>query len=61
MMTLTPAKLLGIDAEKGSIVEWEDLDLVIFDNDINIELVMRMEDIHVGESWVVKETCKRKL
>ena len=40
MMTLTPARLLGIDSRKGSVAEGKDADLVIFDDDINIKKVM---------------------
>lgn len=40
MMTLTPAKLLRIDNRKGSISEGKDADLVIFDENIEVNLVM---------------------
>ncbi len=40
MMTLTPAKLVHIDASKGSIAVGKDADLVIFDNDINISMTI---------------------
>ncbi|TCT14869.1 N-acetylglucosamine-6-phosphate deacetylase [Natranaerovirga pectinivora] len=40
MMSLTPAKLLKIDRKKGSICESKDADLVVFDEDINIKMVM---------------------
>jgi len=40
MMTLTPAKLLRIDNRKGSISEGKDADLLIFDENINVSLVM---------------------
>ena len=40
MMTLTPAKLLRIDDCKGSISEGKDADLLIFDENINVSLVM---------------------
>lgn len=36
MMTLTPARILGIDAQKGSIEKGKDADLVIFDDNINV-------------------------
>lgn len=38
MMTITPAKIIGADKEKGSLVEGKDADIVIFDDDINIKL-----------------------
>lgn len=40
MMTLTPAKLLGIDARKGSIAVGKDADMVVFDDGIVIGKVM---------------------
>ena len=40
MMSLTPAKLLGIDGRKGSICQGKEADLLLFDEDIQIELVM---------------------
>ena len=40
MMSLTPARLLGIDNRKGSIAEGKDADLIIFDSDVNIKKVM---------------------
>lgn len=36
MMTLTPARIMKIDKNKGSIKKGKDADLVIFDNDINV-------------------------
>lgn len=36
MATLNPAKVIGVDEKKGSLVEGKDADLVIFDKDINI-------------------------
>jgi len=36
MASLNPAKVIGIDEKKGSLVEGKDADLVIFDKEINI-------------------------
>jgi N-acetylglucosamine-6-phosphate deacetylase len=36
MMTQTPARILGIDAYKGTLEKGKDADIVIFDNQINI-------------------------
>lgn len=36
MMTTTPAKIMGADGAKGSIVVGKDADLVIFDDEINL-------------------------
>ena len=39
MMTLTPARVMGVDHRIGSIAVSKDADLVIFDDDINIKAV----------------------
>ncbi|GAB3019047.1 N-acetylglucosamine-6-phosphate deacetylase [Niabella terrae] len=36
MMTETPARIMGIDARKGSLATGKDADIVVFDPDINI-------------------------
>lgn len=36
MMTLTPARILNVDSQKGSLEEGKDADIVIFDNQINV-------------------------
>lgn len=36
MMTLTPAKIIGVDAAKGSIEIGKDADLICFDDDIQV-------------------------
>lgn len=36
MMTLTPARMMKIDQQKGSIQKGKDADFVIFDNNINV-------------------------
>lgn len=36
MITSTPARIMGIDSQKGSLVKGKDADIVIFDKDINI-------------------------
>ena len=38
----TPARVIGIDGEKGYIKEGYDADILLFDNDINIKKVMVM-------------------
>jgi N-acetylglucosamine-6-phosphate deacetylase len=40
MMTLTPARILGLDHRKGSIEAGKDADIVIFDDDVNVSLTM---------------------
>ena len=36
MITATPAKIMGVDNKKGSLIEGKDADLVLFDEQINI-------------------------
>lgn len=36
MMTLTPARIMHVDSQKGSLEEGKDADIVIFDNQINV-------------------------
>lgn len=40
MVTLTPARVMGIDNKKGSLAIGKDADIVVFDEDINICLVI---------------------
>lgn len=40
MITTTPARIMGISERKGSLVAAKDADLVIFDQNINVELTM---------------------
>ncbi|MGN6193589.1 MAG: N-acetylglucosamine-6-phosphate deacetylase [Ginsengibacter sp.] len=37
MMTLTPARIMKVDKQKGSITAGKDADIVIFDNEIDIK------------------------
>jgi N-acetylglucosamine-6-phosphate deacetylase len=40
MATLTPARILGVDDEKGSIDKGKDADIVVFDENINIRMTI---------------------
>lgn len=40
MMTLTPARVMGVHARKGSLEAGKDADIVLFDDDLRIRLVM---------------------
>ncbi|MDR1371199.1 MAG: N-acetylglucosamine-6-phosphate deacetylase [Dysgonamonadaceae bacterium] len=40
MITITPARIMGIDKTKGSLTKGKDADVVIFDEDINIKMTM---------------------
>lgn len=40
MITSTPARILGVSENKGSLVKGKDADIVIFDNEVSIQLTM---------------------
>lgn len=40
MASLTPARIIGIDDSKGSLTAGKDADVVIFDEDINIDITI---------------------
>lgn len=40
MMTSVPARVMGVDNYKGSLMSGKDADIVLFDDDIQIKLVM---------------------
>ncbi len=40
MMTSTPAEIIGVNKEKGSLAEGKDADILIFDDDINIKMTV---------------------
>lgn len=46
MLTLTPARMLRLEDRKGSISEGKDADLILFDDDIRVSLVMVRGQIH---------------
>ncbi len=41
MMTLTPARLCGLEHLKGSISAGKDADIILFDKDINIRNIFK--------------------
>jgi N-acetylglucosamine-6-phosphate deacetylase len=47
MITLTPARVMGIDRRKGSIMVGKDADIILFDDNICIQFVMVK-----GKIWV---------
>ena len=49
MMTLTPARVMGVHARKGSLRVGKDADIVLFDDDLRIRLVMARGRIAVDE------------
>jgi N-acetylglucosamine-6-phosphate deacetylase len=48
MMTLTPARVIGCADRKGSIASGKDADIVVFDDNINVSLVMVAGEIRVN-------------
>jgi len=50
MITLTPAKTLGIDLFKGTLCIGKHADIVIFDENINIKFVMVMGNIWINQT-----------
>ncbi|HBN86053.1 MAG TPA: N-acetylglucosamine-6-phosphate deacetylase, partial [Clostridiales bacterium] len=40
MMTTTPARIMGIEKDKGSLIPGKDADIVMFDGDINVQFTM---------------------
>lgn len=49
MMSLTPAKVIGVDSFKGKIEKGYDADIILFDDNINIKSVMLSGYIIRGE------------
>ncbi|MFA7493007.1 MAG: amidohydrolase family protein, partial [Proteiniphilum sp.] len=48
MMTLTPARMMKIDQQKGSIGKGKDADFVIFDNNINVSYTILEGNVIYG-------------
>lgn len=48
MMTLTPARIMKIDQQKGSIVKGKDADFVIFDDNINVSYTILEGNVIYG-------------
>ena len=40
MMTLTPARVIGVDSYKGKIAEGYDADIILFDESVEVSSVM---------------------
>lgn len=50
MMTYTPAKVMGIERSKGSLAVGKDADIIVFDDKINVSLVMIKGEISINET-----------
>jgi len=51
MMTLVPARMMGADARKGSITVGKDADIVLFDDNIDVRLVMAKGNVWSSDLW----------
>lgn len=50
MATLTPARIIGYDAQKGSLAPGKDADIILFDDNINIErTIINGKTVYVNE------------
>lgn len=49
MISLTPAKVMQIDHKKGSITPGKDADIIVFDDNINVQMVMVQGDIALDQ------------
>jgi N-acetylglucosamine-6-phosphate deacetylase len=52
MMTSTPARILNVAGNKGSLARGKDADIVIFDSDIQIHMTMIMGKVRYMETFV---------
>jgi N-acetylglucosamine-6-phosphate deacetylase len=50
MATLTPARVIGVDGEKGSLEAGKDADIAIFEEDFTVWRTM------IGGRWVYART-----
>ncbi|MFW5787700.1 MAG: N-acetylglucosamine-6-phosphate deacetylase, partial [Halanaerobiales bacterium] len=49
MMTLTPAQIMGIDSKKGILGADKDADIVVFDKDIKVKMVICSGEVMVNK------------
>jgi len=49
MMSLTPARIMGVQARKGSLAAGKDADIVVFDDNVRIQLVMARGKVVLDE------------
>lgn len=57
MATATPARIMGVDRQKGSLLAGKDADLIIFDENINIEITLIMGRIVYHQAGVPEAGC----
>lgn len=61
MMTFTPARIMGVDARKGSIAIGKDADIVLFDESINVEMtIINGKLIYQGNEGGKQETSRNE-
>jgi len=58
MITHTPARILGLDREKGALLPGMDADIVIFDEQINVEKTIVGGNIVYDQSDIAASTVK---
>lgn len=51
MVTLTPARVMGIDNKKGSLAVGKDADIVVFNKNINMLMVIIRGDIRINNIY----------
>lgn len=58
MMTLNPARILGVDGSKGSIAIGKDADMVIFDEQINVAAtIVRGRIAYIDNNMITEIEC----
>lgn len=53
MASETPARIIGIDSQKGSLLKGKDADIVILDNDTKVRCVFSMGEIVEGTNTMI--------
>ena len=53
MASETPARIIGIDSHKGSLLKGKDADIVILDNDTKVRCVFSMGEIVEGTNTII--------
>ncbi len=51
MLTLVPARVLGVDGRKGSVARGKEADIILFDENVDIKLVMVNGNVWVDQIW----------
>ena len=54
MSSETPARILGVEDSKGTLQKGKDADIVLYDNDINVKLVLQKGRVIPGTDTLQK-------